>query len=450
MANNKYKWLALMSAATVSVNVSSAEKDERNINRPPNIIIIFCDDLGYGDIGINGHPTIRTPNLDRMAINGIRFTNYYSASPASTASRYALLTGRYPSRSGFRWVLPPGAERGIHPNEITLAEALREQGYSTAIFGKWHLGDRKEFLPLQHGFDRFLGFPYSNDMLPPRHPDLPLIYGNDVEELNPDQTLLTERFTREAIAFIKENRENPFFIYLPYTMPHVPLLPGDAFRGVSRRGLYGDTVEEIDWAVGEILNTLRELGIAENTIVWFTSDNGPWLIMNEEGGSSGLFRDGKGSTWEGGVRVPCFVYWPGRIQPGVNMEMVRAMDIFTTSLWLAGAEIPTDRVIDGRNIAYFLGFEDAPPVEDVPHFFFGQPYHQLMAVRYGTWKLHVRTTSQLRIEHFDGRVPLLFNINEDPSEKFDLSEQFPEIVEELKLLIENKQKEVLSTGSFFD
>jgi arylsulfatase len=438
-----------MSAATVTIPILSAEKEEQSAIRP-NIIIIYCDDLGYGDIGINGHPTIRTPNLDKMAMNGIRFTNYYSASPASTASRYSLLTGRYPARSGLRWVLAPNDERGIHPEEITMAEALKEQGYSTAIFGKWHLGDRKEYFPLQRGFDKWVGIPYSNDMLPPRFPDLPLMNGNEIEELNPNQKYLTERFTREAIAFMEENKDNPFLIYLPYTMPHTPLYPGDAFRGISRRGLYGDTVEEIDWAVGEILHSLEELGIKENTLVWFTSDNGQWAIQGVEGGSAGLFRDAKGSTWEGGVRVPSFVLWKGRIKPGVNMEIVTSMDIFATALWLAGAEKPTDRVIDGRNIAYYLGFENVPPKEDIPHFFFGQSDHQLMAVRKGAWKLHVKTSSQLAIDYFNGKLPLLFNVNEDPSEKYDLSGQFPEIVEKLTLLIENKLKEIREAGSFFD
>jgi arylsulfatase len=427
----------------------SAENEDRTINRL-NIIIFYCDDLGYGDLGITGHPTIRTPHLDRMAMNGIRFTNYYSASPASTASRYSLLTGRYPARSGLRWVLGSDDERGIHPKEITMAEALKEQGYNTAIFGKWHLGNRKEYFPLQNGFDKWIGIPYSNDMLPPRHPDLPLMNGNEVEELNPNQKYFTERFTREAIAFMEENKDNPFFIYLPYTMPHTPLYPGDAFKGVSRRGLYGDTVEEIDWAVGEILHSLKELDIKENTLVWFTSDNGQWAIQGVEGGSAGLFRDAKGSSWEGGVRVPSFVLWEGQIEPGgVNMEIVTAMDIFTTVLWLGGAEKPSDRKIDGQNIASFLGF-DVAPKEDRPHFFFGNPFHDLMGVRKGQWKLHVQTASQLGIDYFDGKLPLLFNINEDPSEKYDLSDKSPEIVEELKLLIKNKLSEVEKTGSFFD
>ncbi len=445
---SEYRQKTIVSLALLSCVPAVAQDPDHPVK--PNIVIIYCDDLGYGDIGVTGHPDIKTPHLDRMALEGMRFINYYSASPASTASRYALLTGRYPPRAGFRWVLNPDSERGIHPDEITLAEALKEQGYATGMFGKWHLGSTKrEYLPLQNGFDEWTGFPYSNDMLPPKHPDIALMSGNDTLALNPDQSLLTELYTKESVAFIHKNKSNPFFLYVPYPMPHVPLFPGKAFIGRSKRGLYGDAVEEIDWGVGEILTALREAGIEENTIVWFMSDNGPWVLKNEEGGSAGLFRDGKGSTWEGGVRVPCFVSWPGRLSGQVNEEVITAMDVFATSVRMGGGNIPSGRAIDGCDISSYLGYTDVPPKEKTPFFYYGIE-HQLMAVRKGKWKLHVKTYSQLGVDYFNGKLPLLFDLYEDPSEKYDLSENYPEIVEELTLLIRKKEEEVKQTGSFFD
>lgn len=428
--------------------MAGVEKENNLVK--PNIVIIYCDDLGYGDIGVTGHPDIKTPNLDQMAVDGMRFTNYYSASPASTASRYALLTGRYPPRAGFRWVLNPNSERGIHPDELTLAEILKGQGYHTAMFGKWHLGStKKEYLPLQNGFDEWIGFPYSNDMLPPKYPDIALMCGNDTLELNPDQSLLTGLYTNKAIDFIRRNKEHSFFLYVPYAMPHVPLFPGKAFLGKSKRGLYGDAVEEIDWGVGEILKALKDSGLEDNTIVWFMSDNGPWIIKNEEGGSAGIFRDGKGSTWEGGVRVPCFVYWKGRMLPHTNEEVVTSMDVFATSVWMGGGKVPADRAIDGKNMARYLAYEEISPKEETPFFYFGVE-HQLMAVRKGPWKLHVKTYSQTGVDYFEGKIPLLFNLYEDPSEKYDLSDQFPDVVKELSTFIDDKLKEIKETGSFFD
>lgn len=418
--------------------------------KQPNIILIYCDDLGYGDLGITGHPMIRTPNIDKMAMEGVRFTNYYSASPASTASRYSLLTGRYPSRSGFGWVLSPNSERGIHPNEITQAEALKEQGYKTAIYGKWHLGStKKEYLPLQNGFDEYVGLPYSNDMIPPRWPDIALLSGNDTLRLDPDQTKLTELYTENAISFIKKNKKEKFFVYIPYAMPHVPLHPGDKFAGKSKRGIYGDVVEEIDWAVGEIISTLENEGLDKNTIIWFMSDNGPWIIKNKEGGSAGLFRDGKGSTWEGGVRVPCFAYCPGQIEPSVNNTVITAMDIYATNLWLSGYKLPSDHVTDGFVIASYLGYKNIEEKKNEPYFYFGVG-NKLQAVRHGKWKLHIKTNSQLGIDYFEGELPLLFNLEVDPSEKYNLASEYPEIVKILKELIENKLQEINKTGSFFD
>lgn len=433
-------------ALTMALSPAAAQNNKER----PNIIIIYPDDLGYGDIGITGHPDIKTPNLDKMALNGLRLTNYYSASPASTASRYSLMTGRYPIRSGFRWVLNPDSEKGIHPDELTLAEMLKSQGYATAIFGKWHLGStKKEYLPLQNGFDEYVGLPYSNDMLPPKYPDIALMNGNDTIEMNPDQSKLTALYTEKTISFIKKHKKEKFFIYVPYAMPHVPLYPGKNFAGKSKRGTYGDVVEEIDWGVGQILQALKNEKLDKNTIVWFMSDNGPWLIKNEEGGSAGLFRDGKGSTWEGGVRVPCFVQWPQHIRSEVNENIVNAMDVYATCIKLAGGEIPADRTVDGQNISsYLLKGNDAKEKEDTPFFYYGIE-NQLMAVRKGIWKLHIKTYSQLGVDYFPGKRVLLFNLYNDPSEKYDLSDKYPEIVKELTQLIENQNEAARKEGSFF-
>ncbi|MFC3879626.1 sulfatase [Algoriphagus namhaensis] len=404
----------------------------------PNVIILFADDMGYGDVGINGHPTIRTPHLDRMAMEGMRWTNFYSTSPACTASRYGLLTGRYPERSGFGWVLNPDSPRGIHPKEETLAELLKAQGYRTAMYGKWHLGTtNQEFLPLQNGFDEYLGLPYSNDMIPPKWPDIPLLSGNDTLELNPDQTKLTALYTEKALDFIRKCEDEPFFIYLPYAMPHVPLYPGEAFQGKSKRGQYGDVIEEIDWSVGQILDYLRENGMAENTLVWFTSDNGPWIIKDELGGSSGLFRDGKGSTWEGGQREPSFLWWPGEVDPGrVNMSIASTKDVYTTVAKLVGAEIPVDRVVDGIDL-----FSSEEMTQDSERTFFYYGFdNTVFAVRKGKWKLHIRTHSQTGNKHFEDPLPLLFDLDTDPSEKYNLAKDHPEIVLELLTHVESHQQ----------
>lgn len=418
----------------------------------PNIIVIYCDDMGYGDLGITGHPTIQTPNLDKMAIEGLRFTNYYSASPASTASRYGLMTGKYPIRSGFRWVLNPDSERGIHPKEYTMAEALKDLGYKTAMFGKWHLGStRKEYLPMQNGFDEYIGLPYSNDMIPPKFQDIAFLCGNDTIKMNPDQSVLTELYTNKAIEFIKKNKQDKFFVYLPYAMPHTPLFPGKKFAGSSKRGKYGDVVQEIDWAVGEILSALKEEGLTENTIVWFTSDNGPWLTQFQDGGSAGIFRDGKGSTWEGGMRVPCIVYWEGKVQPQqINEEIVNCMDIYATNITLAGGKVPTDRKIDGQDVSGYITNEASKNKDQSAPFFYYGLDNELMAIRQGKWKLHTKTYSQLKIDYFKGELPLLFNIEEDPSEKYNLANRHPEVVEQLTKLISLHQQEVKETGTFWD
>lgn len=414
---------------------------------PPNIVILFCDDMGYGDMGLTGHPVIRTPHLDRLAMDGARLTNFYSASPACTASRYALLTGRYPVRSGFSWVLYPTSPRGIHPEEQTIAELLKQRGYATACYGKWHLGTtRKEFLPLQNGFDEYLGLPYSNDMIPPKWPDIPLLEGNDTLELNPNQSELTQLYTERALDFIERKQEQPFFLYLPYAMPHVPLYPGEEFKGNSDRGLYGDVIEEIDWSVGQIRNQLEKLGLAENTLLVFTSDNGPWIIKNERGGSAGLFRDGKGSTWEGGMRVPGIFYWKDKIPAGSFIQQAAStLDLLPTIASLADTE-PLAKELDGEDISHL--WTKAKEKGDRPYFYYGLN-NQLFAVRQGSWKLHMATYSQTGASYFEKEPPLLFNLSVDPSEQYEISEEYPGKVAELQQLIESHRSSLRHTPGFY-
>lgn len=432
----------------VCLTFSCSDVLDNNEVDKPNIVIIFCDDLGYGDLTSYGHPTIKTPNLDRMASEGMKFTNFYSGSPACTASRYALLTGRYPIRSGFGWVLSPRSPRGMHPEEITLAEGMKKAGYGTAMFGKWHLGVTKsEYLPLQNGFDEFLGLPYSNDMIPPKWKDIPLIDGNDTLEHNPDQTKLTKMYTDRAIDFIERKKDEPFFLYVPYAMPHVPLMPGADFND-SERGAYGDVVEEIDWSVGEIMKALKAQGVSENTLVFFTSDNGPWIIKDERGGSSGLLRDGKGSTWEGGMRVPGIAWWPGTVAPGtIQTQRASTLDLYHTAFSLTGQSVPKDRPVDGRDISKVL--LNGKDQSDTPYFYYGLN-NRLMAVRKGPWKLHTVTYSQTGKDYFEGKLPLLFNLSIDPSEKYEVSDDNPEVVAELQQFITTHQKQLESEPTFFD
>jgi len=407
----------------------------------PNFVIIFADDLGYGDLACYGHPTIKTPNLDRMAAEGMKFTQFYSAASVCTPSRAALMTGRLPIRSGMcddnNRVLFPNSTGGLPHDEITIAEVLKTAGYATSCIGKWHLGHRPKHLPLSQGFDEYFGIPYSNDM----HPT-PLIRDTEVLEEPADQKTLTKRYTAEAIRFIKENQKRPFFLYMPHTFPHVPLFASEKFKGKSLRGQFGDAVEELDWSVGQVLQTLRDLNLAERTLVFFTSDNGPWLYKKRKGGSAGLLRDGKGSTWEGGMREPAIGWWPGKIKAGVVTQGVAStMDLFPTCLKLAGLQPPSDRIIDGKDVTPLL-FGTGPSQTDVYFYYRGT---RLMAVRKGPWKAHFITQNAYGAGSREPVVhdpPILYNLERDPSEKYDLRRDFSKVIADIRQEVEKHKADL--------
>jgi arylsulfatase A-like enzyme len=423
--------------STCTSGLSQSEREAK-----PNIVLLFADDLGYGDLGIFGNPTIKTPNLDQMAAEGVKLTQFYVAASICTPSRAGLMTGRLPIRNGMcggRGVFFPDTRGGLPQEEITIAEVLKEQGYATACIGKWHLGHAPEFLPPSQGFDYYFGIPYSNDMSPAQNqwkgakkfPPTPLILGTEIIEEEPDQRFLTRRYTEHAIRFIEKHADEPFFIYLPYTFPHVPLYVSDDFAGTSERGLYGDVVQEIDWSVGEIIKTLRTTGLDTNTFVFFTSDNGPWLAMREEGGSAGLLFEGKGSTWEGGMREPAIARFPGRIKKGsVSSAVATTLDLFPTFATLAGANVPGDRILDGVDILPVLT-DHRKTGKDTVYFYKGR---ELYAIRKGAWKAHFITVTRpygpdVQTEKHD--PPILFNVEVDPTEKYNLAEEHPEIIDEI-------------------
>ncbi len=418
---------------------------------PPNVVVIFCDDLGYGDLACFGHPTIATPNLDRMASEGQKWTEFYVAASVCTPSRAALQTGRYPIRSGMcsakRRVLYPNSVGGLPASEITVGEVLKAQGYATHAIGKWHLGHLPQYLPTNHGYDSYLGIPYSNDMdlvkgaprdrsrfWEPKNEywDLPLLRDEQIVERPVDQHTITRRYTEEAVQRIRQSKQQPFFIYLAHNLPHVPLFVSDEFSETSRRGLYGDVIQEIDWSVGQVLQTLRDEGLADNTLVVFTSDNGPWLTFDTHGGSAGLLRDGKGSTWEGGMREPTIFWWPGKIQPGVVREMGSTLDLLPTFAALAGGELPDDRTFDGYDLAPTL-FENLSSPRQSMIFYHGQ---EVFAVRQGMYKAHFKTKTSYagQREAVSHNPPLLFQLGHDPSEKYDVAAEHLDILEELRQL----------------
>lgn len=428
----------------------------------PNIVIIFTDDQGYADLSCFGATGFETPNIDKMATEGMRFTNFYSATGVCSASRAALMTGCYCDRVSVRGAYSPAAKEGLNPDETTIAEMLKPLGYKTAIFGKWHLGHHKKFMPLQQGFDEYFGIPYSNDMWPvdydgiavkdkkivtkPRkreYPPLPLIEGNDkVKEVwtLEEQGELTTLYTDKAVDFIHRNKENPFFLYVPHSMVHVPIAVSNKFKGKSKQGLYGDVVMEVDWSVGEIVKALKENGLEENTLVIFTSDNGPWLNYGNHAGLATPLREGKGSVWEGGHREPCVMWWPGKIDAGKTIDkLASTIDILPTIAEITGATLP-EKKIDGISFLPILNGENVITRDEFWCYYGGE----LRAIRKGDWKLYFPQTyrSYLDVEPgmdgFPGPTDPkiltkmeLYNLKNDISETTDVSEKFPDKVQEL-------------------
>ncbi len=433
----------------------------------PNVVLIFIDDLGYGDIGPFGNTKHKTPNLDQLAKEGRKFTSFY-ATPVCSMSRACLLTGCYNVRVSIPGVMFPGAKNGLNPNETTLAEIVKPQGYATTCIGKWHLGHREPFLPTKQGFDSYFGIPYSNDMtIDPEHArfakdcvfregmteekaragairnTVPLMRGDEVVEYPADQSTLTKRYTEEAIKFITANQAKQFFLYLPHSMVHVPLAASEAFRGKSEGGLFGDAVEEMDWSVGQIMKTLSDLKLDEKTLVIFTSDNGA------ASGSSAPWRGKKGTTFEGGVREPCIMRWPGRIPAGTTCNQIAGnIDVLPTLAKLVGTEVSKDRVIDGRDISSLILNDNAPAVRDTHLYFNGGS--NLAAIRQGDWKLFLidpttprNTPAGRRNANRNSETSLpLFNLKDDPAETTDVAEKHADVVARLKEEAQRREKEI--------
>ncbi|MCY4160104.1 MAG: sulfatase [Bacteroidetes bacterium] len=427
---------------------------------PPNVVIMFVDDMGYGDTGVYGLEAYATPNLDRMASEGVYFTDFYVSQAVCSASRASLLTGNYANRIGIHGALGPGNTHGINKNEVTLGELFKEKGYATAVYGKWHLGHHPDFLPLEHGFDDFYGIPYSNDMWPfhPENPDawgdLPTIERDSIVGYNTDQTRFTTDFTRRSTEFIQSqvSANRPFFLYIAHPMPHVPLFVSKERSGLSGAGLYGDVIHEIDWSIGEILKTLQETEVDDNTLVLFASDNGPWLSYGNHAGSTGDLREGKGTAWEGGVRVPFIARWPNVIPEGITVNTpAMTIDLFPTLAHLINAPLP-EHPIDGRNIwPLMTGKSDISPQKA---YFFWYKRNELHAVRSGRWKLyfpHSYRTMKGQSPGADG-IPgkyisrdtnlELYDLVADIGEYQDLSSAYPEIVDQLSALADS-MREVL-------
>jgi arylsulfatase A-like enzyme len=413
------------------------------VSTQPNLVVILIDDMGYGDIGPFGSKRNRTPHLDRMAAEGMKLNSFYCA-PVCTPSRAQMMTGCYAKRVSLPQVISPSCPIGLSAKEHTVAELLKRQGYATMAVGKWHLGDQLPFLPTRHGFDHYLGLPYSNDMggngqnaAGAKRPPLPLLRDSAVIEAPANQDTLTSRYTQEAVKFIRTNKDRPFFLYLPHTAVHVPLHPGPDFKGKSANGTYGDWVEEVDWSVGQVLDTLRELKLSERTMVLFTSDNGPWLTQGKNGGTAGPLHGGKGTTWEGGMREPTIAWWPGRIAAGSVCDApVSEIDVLPTYVKLAGGQLPADHKIDGLDIWPLL----AGQTRESPHqalFYFNG--NRLQAVRSGPWKLAITPQATgmpagaaQPVKHTG---PRLYNLVNDIGELTDVAAQHADVVARLQKLI---------------
>ena len=432
------KTIFLLLAAVLSAAVSA---------RQPNVVVIFIDDMGYGDIGPYGATKQRTPHLDRMAKEGMKLTSFY-ATPVCSVSRAQMMTGCYGARVSVPGVYFPGQSVGLNPSEVTVAERLKEKGYATQMVGKWHLGDQPEFLPTRQGFDHYYGIPYSNDMLKKsaetKVPVVPVLRDEKVAELmdGEGQRRMVELYTKEAVDFITRSKDQPFYLYFAHNAVHTPIWPGAAFAGKSQNGRFGDWVEEVDWSVGQVLDTLRAQGLDKDTLVVFTSDNGPWLTKGTDGGSAGPLRGGKGSTWEGGVRVPTLAWWPGRVPAGsVNDAVAATIDLLPTFVSLAGGTVPATPVIDGRDITPILLGQSKESAREA-HYYFAS--YDLQAVRQGRWKLALspqpegmgkqaaKTAAGLRLYDLDAEI----------GEQTDVAAQHPEVVAKLKALADKMAAEI--------
>ncbi len=423
------------------------------------MVLIYIDDMGFGDLGRTGAIGYQTPNFDDMAAKGMFFSNYYTPQAVCTASRAGLLTGCYPNRVGFAGATDHTAKTGISAEEETIAELLKAKGYATAAFGKWHLGFQKQFLPVNHGFDEYHGIPYSNDMWPNHpvnknyYPPLPLIEGDEVVDTNPDQSQFTTRFTERTINFIKKNKDKPFFAYLAHPMPHVPLFVSDKFKGKSKQGLYGDVIMELDWSIGQIRQTLKELGLDKNTLLIVTSDNGPWLAYGNHAGSAGGFREGKGTTFEGGHRVPCIMEWTGTIPAGlVSNNMAAGMDILPTIVAATGANLPKKK-IDGVSLLANLKGDLSVKPRDTFLYYYRR--NNLEAVRHGDWKLvfaHPGRTNEGFKPGKDGQSGGgnenfnhqggLYDLRRDPGERYNVQFDFPEITAQLMKIADEAREDL--------
>ena len=452
--------------------VGSAPQAVAAKKKSPNVVVIFMDDMAYADIGPFGAKAYPTPHLDRMAKEGRKFTDFYVTQAVCSASRAGLLTGCYNVRVGIFGALGPKSDNGLHANEVTLAELCKQKGYATAIFGKWHLGHHKQFLPMQHGFDDYFGLPYSNDMWPyhpgvlhlpmkerlKRWPHLPLIDKNEIintQVSGKDQELLTTQYTERAVEFIEKNRDNPFFLYVPHSMVHVPLFVSDKFKGKSGAGLFGDVMMEVDWSVGQILETLRKHKLDKDTLVVFTSDNGPWLSYGDHAGSSGPLREGKGTMFDGGCRESTLMWWPGTIPAGsVCSTPAMTIDILPTVAELIEAKLP-DHKIDGKSIVNLVTGKNDKSPQEAYYFYYGQ---QLQAIRMGKWKLHFphgyRTmagrpggTGGIPTKYSQAKIGLsLFNLEEDIGESTDVKAKHPKVVSKMQALGQAMRKELGDQG----
>lgn len=438
-------------------------ESEKPAAKTPNIVLFFIDDLGYGDLSVTGALGYKTPNLDKMAAEGTRFTNFMAAQAVCSASRAALLTGCYANRVGVYGAFGPAQPLGLNPKEETIAEIVKAQGYATGIFGKWHLGSEEVFLPLQQGFDEYYGVPYSHDMWPlhpwqerAKYPPLHWIDGNkhgkEIKNLE-DASELTPTITEHAVSFIKRNKNKPFFLYVPHPLPHVPLAASAKFKGKSERGIFGDVLMELDWSVGEIMKELKAQGLDENTLVIFTSDNGPWLNYGDHAGSAGGFREGKGTSFEGGQREPCIMRWPGVVPAGrVSNTLLSTIDILPTIAKLTGAKLPKEK-IDGIEFTELLKGDDSKKPRE--NFLYYYRKNSLEAVRKDNWKLvfaHPGRTYEGSLPGKNGQpgpapedhaiARGLYNLARDPGERYDVQEQNPEIVAELEKIAESAREDL--------